>query len=237
MLDIVPNHMAAAGRQNRWWWDVLTNGQHSCYATFFDIRWDHPDPLLRGKVLLPVLGDEIERCLESRQIQVRRRRAEIHVAYFEHEFPVSALSLLELLQAANRASANHSLARFAEMLAADISRSGGAFSCEPPPDERTRTQGGAMEDAAAAALDASIAAANAEPVRLKRILDLQYYRLAFWRRANRDLNYRRFFDIHQLAGVCVEKEEVFAATHEMVLRWINEGPDRRPARRPPGRAA
>ena len=179
--------------------------------------------MLRGKVLLPVLGDEIERCLASRQIQIRRRRAEIHVAYFEHEFPISARSLLELLQAANRASANRSLARFAEMLAADFSQSGGASSCEPPPDERTRTHWIAMDDAAAAALDASITAINAEPALLKRILDLQYYRLAFWRRANQELNYRRFFDIHQLAGVCVEKEEVFAATHEMVLGWVNEG--------------
>ena len=80
-----------------------------------------------------------------------------------------------------------------------------------------------LDDAATAALDAAIASVNADSAQMQRFMDLQHYRLAFWRRANQDLNYRRFFDIHQLAGVCVEKEEVFAATHELVLRWVNEG--------------
>nr|MCU0560385.1 alpha-amylase family glycosyl hydrolase [Desulfobacterales bacterium] len=105
VLDIVPNHMAAAGRQNRWWWDVLGNGPRSPYAGFFDIRWDHPDPSLRNKVLLPVLGDEIEHCLESRQIQVRRRGSEIYLEYFEHEFPISARSR-HLLQKPTEAGAS-----------------------------------------------------------------------------------------------------------------------------------
>ena len=223
VLDIVPNHMAAAGRQNPWWWDVLANGRHSGYAKFFDIRWDHPDPSLRGKVLLPVLGDEIARCLASRQIQVRRCGADIYVAYFEHEFPVSARSLFELLQAASGVSTNRCFAHFAETLAADTPQGGAASAGDRPLADRTLTNLSAMDDAAAAALDAAIATVNADPVRLERILDLQYYRLAFWRRANRDLNYRRFFDIHQLAGVSVEKEEVFAATHELILRWVNEG--------------
>ncbi|HSO59539.1 MAG TPA: malto-oligosyltrehalose synthase [Desulfobacterales bacterium] len=223
VLDIVPNHMAAAGRQNPWWWGVLANGRHSGHAAFFDIRWDHPDPSLRGKVLLPVLGDEITRCLASRQIQLRRRGAEICVAYFEHEFPLSARSLRELLQAAPRASSNRVLTRFAETLQADTPQGGAASAGGRPPPDRTLTNLSAMDDAAAAALDAAITALNADPVRLERILDLQYYRLAFWRHANRELNYRRFFDIHQLAGVSVEREEVFAATHELILRWVNEG--------------
>jgi len=179
VLDIVPNHMAAAGRQNRWWWDVLAKGLASRYAGFFDIRWDHPDPGLRGKVLLPILGAELERCLAARQVQIRKQGGEFVVAYFEHEMPASRASLDELLQAA-----------------------GG-------PD--------------GAGADAAIAAVNADPARLKRFLDRQHYRLAFWRCANRELNYRRFFDIHQLAGVRVEEEEVFDATHELVLRWVAEG--------------
>ncbi len=179
VLDIVPNHMAAAGRQNRWWWDLLARGRHSRWADFFDVRWDHPDPSVRGKVLLPVLGDEIERCLERGQIQLRRRGEEIVLCYFENEFPVSARSLEELRRIA----------------AAD----------EP------------------AALDAVIWAVNADTPRLVAILDLQHYRLAFWRRANREINYRRFFDIHQLAAVCVEKEEVFLAMHARVLEWVHAG--------------
>jgi (1->4)-alpha-D-glucan 1-alpha-D-glucosylmutase len=188
VLDIVPNHMAAAGRQNRWWWDVLANGPASSYAGFFDIRWDHADLLLRDKVLLPILGDELDRCLESRQIQLSRRGAEIFLAYFEHELPLSSPSLRDLPDSARTDIHPHDV------------------------------NAGGLE-----ALDDAIAAINADPRRLRRLLDLQHYRLAFWRRANRDLNYRRFFDIHQLVGVCVEKEDVFTATHGLVLKWVKEG--------------
>jgi (1->4)-alpha-D-glucan 1-alpha-D-glucosylmutase len=180
VLDVVPNHMAAAGRQNRWWWDVLANGRSSVHAGFFDIDWDHPNPLLRGKILLPILGDEIERCLEARQIQLRRRGEEIVLGYFEHELPLCARSLSDLTQSTGSDGHPHEW-------------------------------------------DAAVGAINADRFRIEHLLDLQHYRLAFWRRANRELNYRRFFDIHQLVGVCVEKEEVFAASHALVLRWVKEG--------------
>jgi (1->4)-alpha-D-glucan 1-alpha-D-glucosylmutase len=212
VLDIVPNHMAAAGRENGWWRDVLAKGRGSRYAGFFDIRWDHPDPRRSGRVLLPLLGDEIERCLEAAQIQLRRRGSEIYLAYFEHEFPISARSLLEVVRDAAGASGDRSLARLAEELAGD-----------GPSADRSRWHPGAMDDSAAAALDASIAAVNADPDRLETFLDFQNYRLVFWRRANQELNYRRFFDIHQLAGVSVEKEEVFTATHDLVLGWVRQG--------------
>ncbi len=184
VLDIVPNHMSTALRQNSWWWDVLTHGRSSRFAGFFDIRWDHPDPRRHGKVLLPILGREYERCLDSGEIQVRRRGGEVCIGYFEHELPASPSSLLEFLPAAGA-----------------------------PGDG----------EASAAAIDAAITALNADHVRLGRLLDRQHYLLAFWRRANRELNYRRFFDIHELAGVCVEKEEVFAAVHERLLPWVNSG--------------
>jgi (1->4)-alpha-D-glucan 1-alpha-D-glucosylmutase len=222
VLDIVPNHMAASGRQNRWWWDVLANGVQSRYAGFFDIRWDRPDPALHGKVLLPVLGDDLKRCLESLQIQIRRRGPEICLVYFEHEFPVSTRSLPDLLRAPGGISTHPSLAHLAETFAAGSFQEGDA-SVLGQPTGQTDTLPGTLDDAAKAALDASIASINANSLRLKRFLDLQHYQLSFWRLANRDLNYRRFFDIHQLAGVCVEKEAVFAATHELLLHWVNEG--------------
>lgn len=184
VLDIVPNHMAAAGSQNRWWQEVLTEGRRSRYALFFDIRWDHPDPALCGKVLLPVLGDEIERCLELRQIQIRRRDSEIYLEYFEHEFPVSSRSQRLL----------------------------------PEPEEAVASSGRCFSR-----LDESLASINSDPARLREFLDLQHYRLAFWRKANRMLNYRRFFDIPQLVGVCVERDEVFTATHGRILEWVRSG--------------
>jgi (1->4)-alpha-D-glucan 1-alpha-D-glucosylmutase len=92
VLDVVPNHMAIAGRRNRWWWDVLRHGRESRYATFFDVSWDPPAAKLRGKILAPVLGDHYGRELEAGRLRVERDDGSLVVRYFEHEFPIDPLT-------------------------------------------------------------------------------------------------------------------------------------------------
>ncbi|HET6629068.1 MAG TPA: malto-oligosyltrehalose synthase [Woeseiaceae bacterium] len=58
---------------------------------------------------------------------------------------------------------------------------------------------------------------------LAALLDRQHYRLAWWRAANDELNWRRFFTVTGLAGVCVEDDAVFEATHELYFRLYAEG--------------
>ena len=89
VLDIVPNHMGICGRHNAWWWDVLTNGRASRFADFFDIDWDSPDPRLRGKVLLPVLGDYYGRILGRGELKLVQEQGETLLAYHEHRFPIA----------------------------------------------------------------------------------------------------------------------------------------------------
>ncbi len=93
VLDIVPNHMAASP-ENPWWRDVLMHGRASRYANHFDIDWDSSDPQLRGKVLLPVLGDEYERVVERGELKVVCEKAGVTVCYFNHRFPVEPKSIL-----------------------------------------------------------------------------------------------------------------------------------------------
>lgn len=88
LLDIVPNHMAAS-TENPYWEDVLRHGSKSRYAPWFDIAWDAPQPWLRGRVMLPVLGDEFDRVLERAEISLVRRGEALAVRYFDHEFPVN----------------------------------------------------------------------------------------------------------------------------------------------------
>jgi len=89
VLDIVPNHMGICGRENAWWWDVLKNGRASRFAGYFDIDWDSPDPRLRGKVLLPVLGDFYGRVLERSELKLAHEQGETVLCYHERRFPVS----------------------------------------------------------------------------------------------------------------------------------------------------
>jgi (1->4)-alpha-D-glucan 1-alpha-D-glucosylmutase len=58
---------------------------------------------------------------------------------------------------------------------------------------------------------------------LDSILNLQNYRLAYWRTADQDLGYRRFFDINTLIGLRVERQHVFNATHCRILEWLGNG--------------
>lgn len=82
IIDIVPNHMGVAGGGNGWWNDVLAKGEASRFARFFDIDWSR-------RLVLPILGDPLNKVLADGQIVVERRdgRAEI-VAYGEHRLPI-----------------------------------------------------------------------------------------------------------------------------------------------------
>jgi len=104
IIDIVPNHMAADAA-NPWWWDVLRSGRHSRYAGHFDIEWGDTDPDLSGKVLLPVLGDTLEACLERGEITLGEENGERVLRYFDQRFPVDPRSnagdLPSLLQQQN----------------------------------------------------------------------------------------------------------------------------------------
>ena len=89
VLDIVPNHMGICGRDNAWWWDVLTNGRNSRFAEYFDIDWEPPDPRLRGKVLVPVLGDLYGRVLNRNELRLVQEQGETLLAYHEERFPIA----------------------------------------------------------------------------------------------------------------------------------------------------
>ncbi|MGH9037885.1 MAG: malto-oligosyltrehalose synthase, partial [Acidimicrobiia bacterium] len=228
ILDIVPNHMAVTSG-NAWWWDVLENGPSSQYASYFDVDWDPPEAKLRNTVLMPVLGDHYGRVLEAGEIQLRRQAGRFTVHYHEHALPVAPRSLDDLLAEAARSCRSVEL----ESLAA-------AFGHLPPSwatdresvQERHRDKEvlaaslarlAEEEPEVAAALDAEVARINADPDALDALLERQNYRLAFWRVAGRELDYRRFFDIHTLAALRMEDEAVFEDTHELVAGWLRAG--------------
>lgn len=181
VIDLVPNHMAITGAENRAWWDVLENGHRSACSRFFDIDWEQSE----DGILLPVLGDRYGRVLEGGQLSISRKGGAFAVHYFEHMFPLSPSSVGAIVaQARDRVS--------------DPATIGDAI------DER-------------------IAAINKDADALHDILERQHYRLAYWRLAQSELGYRRFFDIGTLIGVRVEDPAVFAATHRLALELYRSG--------------
>ncbi len=228
VLDIVPNHMAVSGRDNAWWWDVLENGPSSRYAAYFDIDWNPPEEKLRQLVLMPILGDHYGRVLERGELSLARYGGTFTVRYFDHVVPVSPRSLDDLLAGAAERAGSDELASVAVALgrlplATDTDRAS--------VDERHRdkevlraTLERLLQEQpdVAEAVDAAVAATNADPDVLDALLERQNYRLAYWRVAGQELDYRRFFDIPTLVGLRTERADVFADTHDVVLRLVRE---------------
>jgi (1->4)-alpha-D-glucan 1-alpha-D-glucosylmutase len=190
VLDVVPNHMAISTAENWWWADVLENGPSSHFASYFDVEWEPPEARLRNTVLIPILSDHYGRVLEAGELQIVRRGAEFHVRYGENTYPVSPSSLGPLLGRAARQAGSDALGYLAD-----------AFSSLPRPTAtdrasvRRRHRDKAVlreqlrrlldsDRVAATALDQAVAEMNADPDALHALLDMQNYRLAWWRSAD-----------------------------------------------------
>ena len=230
VLDVVPNHMAITGPENAWWWDVLEHGPLSFYAAYFDVDWNPPEERLGNRILLPILGDHYGRVLEAGEIRLlhERGRFTIH-CHDDHSLPVSTASLAGVLERAAGSADFEELAFIADFM---------VHLCPPEAhgveDTRRRRRNWvflqdllaqALEKgpALSAAVNEAVEEVNASPDLLDAFLEKQHYRLAFWRAAERDLGYRRFFDINTLIGMRVEDENVFADTHRLILQWLRDG--------------
>ncbi|MDN4592008.1 malto-oligosyltrehalose synthase, partial [Xenophilus aerolatus] len=233
LLDLVPNHMGVLGADNPWWLDVLENGEDSAYARYFDIEWQPLDADLAGKVLLPVLGDSYGAILDRGELRLAldETRGALSIRYHEHRFPLAPASYAEVLRWAE------GLVDDAQVQAAFASI-GHAFAHLPRGDAarevRAREQAMAHarlvelldgQAAAAPALRAALEAWNRPRARdaLHALLESQHYRLAFWRVASDEINYRRFFDVNELAALRMELPEVFEATQGLALDLAARG--------------
>ncbi|MEJ2566337.1 MAG: malto-oligosyltrehalose synthase [Gammaproteobacteria bacterium] len=237
ILDVVPNHMAVGGDDNRWWLDVLEHGPSSDYAGYFDIDWQPAAEGLRGKVLLPLLGDHYGAVLAQGQIQVRfdAARGEFSAHYFHHRCPLDPQSYPSILSACGAPELRDVLDPIIELCRYMPSRY--ALTAEQRAQRRHDSEFAKQALAnwchndvkAQPAIDTALAAINGVPGRSKtfdrlhELLEAQGYRLAHWRVAADDINYRRFFNINDLAGLCVESAEVFAATHDFVFELFAAG--------------
>ncbi|WP_316975821.1 malto-oligosyltrehalose synthase [Shumkonia mesophila] len=242
ILDFVPNHMGVGLADNAWWLDVLEWGRQSPHAEVFDIDWRPAQAALRGKVLLPVLGDHYGRVLEAGELRLSFDAGEgsFSVWYYGHRFPISPRQYAGLLDAAVRtlAADADSGGREIEPIAAgfhDLRRPARSARGRAARREKARSlqqrlaAAVARHPALARHVEAAVARLNGTPGDaasfgpLHRLLESQSYRLAFWRVAAEEINYRRFFQINDLAGVRVEVPAVFDAVHAFVLRLIAEG--------------
>jgi (1->4)-alpha-D-glucan 1-alpha-D-glucosylmutase len=242
VLDFVPNHMGIGEPLNHWWMDVLENGPSSTYAPYFDIDWHPLKADLQEKVLLPILGDQYGRVLERGELKVRFEAGAFFLSYYQHELPIAPGTYRYILETAlqhlEKFKEEEFYAEFQSILTALEYL---PKRTETDPDriaERVREKEiikrrleRRMEEAppVRAAVEQAIAEINGEPGEprsfdaLDELLNAQSYRLAFWRVAAEEINYRRFFDINDLAAIRMELPQVFDATHRLLFELVHQG--------------
>jgi (1->4)-alpha-D-glucan 1-alpha-D-glucosylmutase len=245
VLDIVPNHMGVMGEDNKWWMDVLENGPASLHAGFFDIEWQPVDEAMHNRVLLPVLGAQYGEVLERGELRVELEPESggFAVRYYAHRFPVDPREYPRILEPVATPLATTGLD---PAVGAELASVIAAFGHLPPREDTTpeavaernrdkevhkrRLARLLAEDAGVRALlERAVVTINGTPGSaasfdaLHALLEAQAYRLAYWRVASDEINYRRFFDINDLAALRMENEAVFEATHGLVLQLAADG--------------
>ncbi|WP_018263124.1 malto-oligosyltrehalose synthase [Methylobacterium sp. WSM2598] len=239
LLDIVPNHMGVGGADNPWWLSVLEWGPLSPAAQAFDIDWERLGA--HNKLVVPFLGTRYGEALEKGDLTLTFDPAEggFSVWHYEHKFPISPLSypiildraLAALPEAGDEAAAtvlsiSERLRRMSEET--EEARLAG-FPAEADGLKQRLAEAVAHAPELRHAIDRAVTLVNGFKGHpdsfgaLHRILEAQSYRLAHWRVAASDINYRRFFDVNSLAGLRVERPAVFEGAHAMLFRHIREG--------------
>lgn len=244
VADVVPNHMGIDAAANPWWRDVLENGPSSPYARYFDIDWEPVKAELKGKLLLPILGDQYGTVLEGGELRLGFADGAVFLEYGDSRLPINPRQAILVYRQAHP--------RLSEVLSEDAPDLREFLSIITELQnlpvytetdtarvaERQREKEVARERLARLTtrsslvrqhIDETIRFFNGRPGEpssfdlLHELLENQAYRLSYWRTAAHEINYRRFFDVNDLAGLRMENPEVFAATHGLLMRMIGAG--------------
>ncbi|HZQ62494.1 MAG TPA: malto-oligosyltrehalose synthase, partial [Casimicrobiaceae bacterium] len=243
IVDMVPNHMGVMGSDNMWWMDVLENGPASIYADHFDIDWTASDHELGMRVLIPILGDHYGDVLERGELRLSFESATgaFAVRYYSHRLPLDPRTYAPLLERARQCAG-----ALPPSAAARVSALLSAMRALPPRHATSPQRMQARHEAKEAlkaqlarvaadspelarGIEAAVAQWNGTPgdadsvTALHDLLEAQAFRVAFWRVAGDEINYRRFFDVNELAALRIENDAVFEQTHRFVLSLVATG--------------
>jgi (1->4)-alpha-D-glucan 1-alpha-D-glucosylmutase len=227
ILDFVPNHMGVGHADNAWWLDVLEWGPKSPYALFFDIDWNALPHRRHPGVLLPILGRSYGDTLQNGEFELKYDAAagSFAVWYSDHKLPINPRRYGEMLRTIVAAAGAGDEPASRQLLdLADSFRDPSAPTYREAPALKQRL---AQIERAAQVIERGLSTYRSDSAggsaALHRLLERQNYRLAYWRVAVSAVNYRRFFDINDLAGLRVEHPATFRAIHPLVARLIADG--------------
>jgi (1->4)-alpha-D-glucan 1-alpha-D-glucosylmutase len=243
VVDLVPNHMGIANSANPWWLDVLENGPSSRFARFFDIEWRPVKAELADKVLIPILGDQYGAVLERQELRLAYRRGAFVVHYYDDVLPIAPDTFADVLtvgldawlgDSVDAADADElqSIVTASRNLPPRSTRDSEQIAVRAREKEVVKRRLGALVDRSPdvrALIDSALRRLNGISKQprsfdlLDHLLNDQSYRLAHWRVASEEINYRRFFDVNQLAALRMEDPAVFEEVHRFIFELVQKG--------------
>jgi (1->4)-alpha-D-glucan 1-alpha-D-glucosylmutase len=244
IVDIVPNHLGVMGDDNGWWLDVLENGPAARCAFHFDIDWRPNRDSMRDRILVPVLGDAYGEVLERGELRVEfdAESGSFSVRYHDHRMPVDPREYPrifsqpipeDLLPAddAHRADFESLLNSFANLPPRDDTSAEAVAIRYRDKEAHKRRLARLIERSPEVLrhINDSVARINGTPGQresfdaLDALLEAQAYRLSYWRVAVDEINYRRFFDVNDLAALRMNERSVFEVTHKLIFELIDAG--------------
>ena len=246
LFDVVPNHMGIADPENAWWYDVLENGPSSPYANYFDIDW-HPlkaDASYENRLLLPVLGDPYGKVLENGELVLNYQDGAFFITYYDRRMPISPRTYPEILgerldSLVSELGADDPHLQELQSIITAANHLPEESATDPEPvaerqrekeiiKRRIATLTGESPEVREA-IEVTVRQFNGTPGNrhsfdaLDALLEKQSYRVSFWRVAAEEINYRRFFDINDLAAIRMELPQVFDESHRLILDLVRQG--------------
>lgn len=244
IVDIVPNHMGI-GQNNKWWMDVLENGPSSEYASYFDIDWKPLKKELYGKVLVPILGSHYGNILSNGELSVKftPEDGKLTLHYYEHKFPINPSSYPTILEyridvlESRLGSYNNDLLEYQSIITEFINLPLHTETSYEKIKERRREKDIAFRRLSTLCENNKVIkefilenlqyfkSRSDDPfsiTRMHNLLEEQAYRLAYWRVSSDEINYRRFFDVNELACLNMNERTVFTNTHGLILDLVEE---------------
>lgn len=234
ILDFVPNHMAIC-QENAWWMDVLEDGIHSKYASYFDINWKPLKIAFKNKIFLPILERPFGQALENGELPLAYADGKFFVNYKNWALPTTMHSwpavlhpfYLVLLKKGFRKqhSVKALLALIEKLRALKIYENKETkqqiateldlyFKANLPVFEHFK--------AYLAVFNGQVGQASSFDA-LECFFKEQHYRLCFWKVANDEINYRRFFDICDYACLTMQNKDTFREVHQKLFHFIKKG--------------
>ncbi|MEJ8804021.1 malto-oligosyltrehalose synthase [Pontibacter sp. H249] len=212
LQDIVPNHMAFHP-DNTWLMDVLEKGPQSGFYTFFDIDFQHPD--FAGQVMVPFLGDKLDKVLAEKQLQIALTEEGLKLQYFDNTYPVCLATYKNLLQKALKDSGEPDVTPLSGKYLGDLQHFEEEETITPAAWTNYKKKLYQTEPLKNA-LDEAIEQINQNEEQLREVLEQQHFILCHWQETEKQINYRRFFTVNDLICLRMENKEVFDQYHHFI---------------------